>query len=107
MIATEDRVRLALKYMAETDDPAAKAKSLVKGLEQARKTIKALSFLHATGTNGEREATAYASQDYKDAVTRYEDAVYDDELYANKRKTEALIVEVWRSENANRRSGNV
>jgi len=40
-------------------------------------------------------------------VNEYENAVADAELYANKRKTEELIIEVWRSINAGRRKGNI
>ena len=107
MIATEDRVKLALTYLAETDEEHAKAKALVKGIEQSRKTVKAIAFLQASGTMAEKEAIAYKSQEYQDIVAKYEDAVADEALLHNKRTTNALIVDVWRSENANRRTGNI
>ena len=79
----------------------------MEGLSEQRKTIKAVWFLESTGTRDERESSAYVSEDYRDLVKRYEEAVYEYEAMRNKRNTEALIVEVWRSEQANRRAGNV
>lgn len=104
---SDDRLQKALTYLAQTDEEAANAKASMKALEQKRKTIKGLAFIEASGTVGEREAKAYASQEYQDIVEQYENAVADAELYANKRKTEELIIEVWRSSNANRRRGNI
>lgn len=104
---SEDRLQKALTYLAETDQPSAEARAMVKALEQRRKTVKGLAFLGASGTMAEKEAKAYASQEYQDIVNDYENAVADAELYANKRKTEELIIEVWRSINAGRRKGNI
>jgi hypothetical protein len=107
MNISDDRLQKALVYLAETDMPAAQAKAKVKALEQRRKTVKAVVFLESDGTMAEKEAKAYASREYQDIVNDYENAVADSELYANKRRTEELIVEIWRSLGANRRSGNV
>lgn len=104
---SEDRLQKALTYLAETDQPSAESKARVKALEQRRKTVKGLAFLSSSGTMAEKEAKAYASQEYQDIVNDYENAVADAELYANKRKTEELIIEVWRSINAGRRKGNI
>lgn len=104
---TEQRLTQALRYLAETDEPAAKARALMEGLSEQRKTVRAIGFLESSGTRDERESSAYVSSDYRDHVKRYEDAVYEYEAIRNKRMTEALIVEVWRSEQANRRAGNV
>jgi hypothetical protein len=102
-----DRLQKVLTYLAETDEPAARAKSLVTGLEESLKSIRADQFLQAKGTNGEREAFALSSQAYKDHIEKIKDATYDYEVMRNKRTTAVLIVEVWRSEQANRRSGNI
>jgi hypothetical protein len=107
VITTEDRVKKALTYLAETDEEHAHAKALVKGLEQSRKTVKSIAFLQATGTMAEKEAVAYKSQEYQAVVAKYENAVADEAILHNKRTTNALIVDVWRSENANRRTGNI
>jgi len=101
------RMEKALTYLAETDERAAKAKALSDGMTEQRKTIKAMVYLQATGTNGEREQKAYASQSYKDHLEKMESTSIDWEILKNKRKTEELIVDAWRSLNANRRQGNV
>jgi hypothetical protein len=107
MNISDDRLQKALRYLAETDEPAAKAKALVKALEQRRKTVKAYQFIQATGTMAEKEAAAYASAEYEEITEAIENAVADSELYANKRMTESLIVEIWRTVQANRRNGNI
>jgi hypothetical protein len=102
-----DRLQKSLTYLAETDEPAARAKSLLIGLEEQTKTIKSIGFLEAKGTNGEREAHALASQSFRDHIEKIKEATYSYELMRNKRNTEALIIECWRTEQANRRSGNI
>lgn len=104
---TEQRRDKALKYLAETDEPAAKAKARLMGLEDQKKTILATLFQEASGTQGERLKVAEAHDDYISHINEIAKACYDYEIYRNKRTTEALIVECWRSENANRRAGNI
>jgi hypothetical protein len=104
---TEQRLTQALKYLAETDEPAAKAKAYMLGLGGQEKTILATQFIGAEGTVAFREATAMTSKEYADWASQYKGSVYDFEILRNKRSTEALIVEVWRSLNANQRRGNV
>lgn len=102
-----ERLRKALIYLAETDEPFAKAKALVEGLSEQRKTIKAVAYLQSTGSQGDRTEMAYACAAYKQHIDKLNDAIYDFEIMRNKRSTESLIVEVWRSFNAARRSGNL
>lgn len=104
---SETRLNKALKYLAETDEDAARAKALMISLEDQRKTVKALAFLKAQGTVAEREANAYNSQEYRDHAEKLENAVADYEALRNKRATETIIIEVWRSLNAARRSGQI
>lgn len=104
---SDERVQKALSYLAETDDKCAKAKSLMEGLRHQLKTVESIAFLHATGTMAEKEAYAYVSEGYKEHVSKIENATYEYETVKNKRLTEELIVEVWRSIGANRRRGNV
>lgn len=105
---SNDRLQKALTYLAETDDKCAKAKSLMVGLESQMKTVKAVAFLQADAkTATEREAIAYASETYQQHIAKLESATYDYETMRNKRLTEELVVECWRSINANRRNGNV
>ena len=98
----------ALNYLAKTDEEFARAKAMVKYLEHKRKTIKAEAYLRAPGnTINERESNAYCCQEMRDFLEEYKDAVYDEQILASKRKSAELAIEVWRSKNANRRTGNV
>lgn len=106
-IVSDERVQKALSYLALTDEKCAKAKSLMLGLEHQLKTVKSVVYMQSEGTVAERDATAYSSQEYREHVQKLEDATYDYELMRNKRLTEELIVECWRSVNANRRRGNM
>jgi hypothetical protein len=106
-IVSDDRVQKALSYLALTDEKCAKAKSLMLGLEHQLKTVKSVGYMQSEGTVAERESQAYTSQSYKDHVHKLEEATYDYELMRNKRLTEELIVECWRTTQANRRRGNM
>lgn len=100
----------ALHYLMSTDDPAAQARAKMLGLEKQEKTIFGMELLKLKGhdgTVGEKEARARCSESYRAWLEDYENAVADYEIFRNRRKTAELIVECWRSENANRRQGQV
>jgi len=97
-----------LELLVNTDEVAARAKAYVKGMEHKLKVIKAEEFLKAEVKSvAEKEAQAISSPAHINAVNEYENAVYDNELYHAQRKTAELHIEVWRSHNANKRSGNI
>jgi len=97
----------ALEFLATTDEEFARARANVKYLEHKRKTIKATQFLEATGTIQQKESIAYDSQEMRDHLEEYKNAVYDEQILVSKRKSAELAIEVWRSKNANRRTGNI
>jgi len=96
-----------LKYLAETDEPCAKAKSLMKSLEHALKTVEATEFLRSDGTQEAKKSSARASQAYRDMIDKIHEATLDYETMNNKRKTAEMCIEVFRSQNANMRKGNI
>jgi len=100
---SQDRLQLALTYLAESDEPFAQARGLMEGISKQEKTVLGMVFLEKTGTNQDREYQARTSNEYEEWRVKYQSAVCDYELYRNKRITEAMIVEVWRSLNSNRR----
>ncbi len=106
-IVTDKKVHQVLAYLAETDEPAAKARARMDALKVAEKTILALEILDAEGSVQERESRARVSVAYREWKSEYEDACADWYLYQNKRSTAEKIVEVWRGVNANRRAGNI
>lgn len=104
---SENRVEHALKFLRETDALAAKAKSLSVGLEDQKKTIFAIEYLKQEGSQGDKSEKARASAAYVEHIKKYETAVYEYEEMKNRRQTEILIIETWRSQNANQRRGNI
>ena len=104
----QDRRDKALQYLIDTDEKAARARALMLGLEKQEKTVLAVGLLdNPDGTVAEREARARTSQEYMVWREDYENAVADYEIYRNRRHTADLVIECWRSENANRRQGQV
>ena len=104
---TEERLTQALKFLAETDSPAANLKTDVERQSFKLKRIKATIFIHSTGNIEQRKAIAETSQETIDQEDVYLTAISEHESVSNKRKTEILITEIWRSLNANRRVGNI
>lgn len=103
-----DRRDKALQYLIDTDEPAAKARAYQLGVEKQEKTILGAEFLNQkTGPVAEKDAIARNSNEYNCWREDFENAVLDHELYRNRRHTAELIIELWRSENANRRQGNI
>ena len=93
--------------LAKTDEPAANAKAYVDLLDDQKKTILADEYMKAEGSQGDRNKVAESSEAYKAHIKKLHDARYDWELCRNRRKSAELRVEVWRSQNANMRRGNI
>lgn len=101
----EDTIARALHKLAETDEPYARAKASAAALEHRMKVARAVSYLRASGTVGERDSLAITSDEYLAKLSEYEDAVLERETLGAVRKRAELNIEVWRSLNANRRQG--
>ena len=103
---TEDRVEKSIRYMAESDEGFAYAHAKAKAIEKEEKIVKAQAFINAKrlyDTVAEANAVAESSQEYKDWKERWENALADFSLYENKRETEKVVWETWRTEQANLR----
>lgn len=91
----ENRANKALEYLTDTDELAANLKHEAEKAEHRYEANVDAFFLHEEGSIEQRKATARhsAGQDYLDflAAQREYDAV------ANKRRSEALVVEWCRS----------
>ena len=115
-IITDQDVEDALAFLAKTDSECARSKALMKRLDYQRNTIKSLAMLDAEDDaikSGERlsvarkEALAFTSKRYQEFLEEYQDAVADYETLNNLRNTKIGLIEVWRSESANRRRGTI
>ncbi len=104
---TQDRAEKAITYLAETDVDCARAKALLEGLTRQEKTVKAVAFLSAEGKVAERTARAESCAEFTGHSRKIEDATLDFETLRNRRNTAAMVIEMWRSLNANQRRGNV
>lgn len=102
---SDDRAEKALKYLAETDRSCAEAKVNAERMEFKAKATKQAIFKTGEGSVADRTAVAETSPEYAAAMEAYFAAELDYSHAANKRQTEALVIEVWRSVNANRRHG--
>ena len=107
MRVTDERAEKALRYLAETDEPAAEAKAEMERAEFAAKAVKDALFKRLDGSVADRQAEAGSSDEYAAAMDRYFRCVQMWEGVRNKRQTEALVCEIWRSVQANQRRGNV
>jgi hypothetical protein len=103
---SEDRLQKAMTFLAESDEQAAILKTDVERREYLKKRTRAIEFLAASGNVEERKAKAETSSEVENMEHDYCNALQRYEHIAAKRKTESLIVEVWRSVNANRRQGS-
>ena len=97
----------ALAYLVDSDVDAAMAKARVDLLDDRKKTILADEYMKASGSQGDRIKAAESSEAYKSHIQKLHDARYEWEIIRNKRKSAELQIEMWRSQNANMRRGNV
>ena len=103
---SEERVEKSLVYLAESDEHYAYAHAKAKAIEKEEKIVKAQAFINAKrlyDTVAEANAVADLSQEYKDWKERWENSLADVKLLENKRETEKVIWETWRTEQANLR----
>ena len=107
MTITTERMEAALQYLSETDEACAQLRADMERAEWKAKAIRDALFMRLTGTVAERTAQAGASEEYETAMNRYFDYLAAWEHVKNKRQTEAIVVEAWRSLNSSRNKGNL
>ena len=104
----EERVEKAIDYLVETDKEAAKLKAMMAYREDMLKTVKATLMLEFDDkTVADREARSLSHPKYKDAIDKKSEAIFEYETIKNRRLSAQLVVEVWRTESANERKGNL
>ena len=98
----------ALTYLVETDEACAKAKALMVGLEEQKRTVISIAMLASSEKSAAmKEVQARVSSEYIQWAGDYQRSVYEYETMRNKRITEALCIDAWRSCNANKKKGNI
>jgi len=106
-LISEDRLQKALTYLANTDESCAELKTETERREFKAKAIRDAIFKRLDGSVADRQAKAGSSDEYGEAMEAYFEAMQQHEAMKNKRATEVILIEVWRSLNASRRAGNV
>ena len=104
---SQDRLEKALTFISTTDEKAAELKTDVERAAYKSKKIKATLFVHGEGSVEMRKAGAETAQEAIDADAEYLQAHQGSQALENKRKTEFLIVDVFRTLEASRRYGNI
>lgn len=99
----DKRLEKALHYLATTDEECAGLRADMERTEFKAKTVKATVFKLSEGSVAERNATAETDSRTVEAYEAHFKAMHEYHAMANKRGTEAIVVDTWRSMNANRR----
>jgi hypothetical protein len=100
---TQDRMEQALEYLSDTDETCAALRADMERAEWRAKRTKSAIFQISDGSVAERNAVADTSPDTEAAYEQYFKAMQTHDAMKNKRATESIVFEAWRSLNSNRR----
>lgn len=102
---TDEQADGAVDYLRDTADKYGQACGRLAYLEGNLRRIKALEMLKTTGSLGDREAQAYASEAYREALEQLENATADRETIRAMRDAAQCRFEQWRSQTSARKAG--
>ena len=100
---TQERMEMAMTYLAETDKDYALEKAELERSEIGRKRARATVFLTVDGTVAERQAKAEIHETVTQSDDRYIECVKIFETLKARRERAEIVIDVWRSLNAARR----
>src|SRR5512139_91753 len=104
MIVSDNNIQTALEYLAIDPHPVALAHKFVRDAENKRKEVMARIFLEAEGSVEARKATAECDTECVAAKAEEAEAVLELERHRARSNAAEMLIEVWRSENANARA---
>lgn len=104
MIIDDEKIGAALDYLNEFPHPAARARKELRMAEIQRDRLFAKLFLEAEGNVKERESKVNIEGLYLAACQTVADFEEMVELHKARTKGAEMIIEVWRSEQANART---
>lgn len=102
---SDERAEKALRYLVDTDEAAAAAKAEMERAEFAYKRTREAVFTHAQGTVAERQATAMQHATTLESHERYVMSISLYNKVNNKRDTERIVLDMFRTLSANKRMG--
>jgi hypothetical protein len=100
---TQERMEDALHYLSDTDEACAALRADMARAEWRAKRTKSAIFQISSGSVAERNAMADTSPDTEAAYEQYFKTMREFDAMKNRRATEAIVFEAWRSLNSNRR----
>lgn len=103
-IVSEKNISDALAYLAIDPHPLALARKDVVDAENHSKRVYALMYLDQSGTVKDRESAVEAAEEYTEARDAEAKAILDLERHKARARAAEMLIEVWRSENANVRA---
>ena len=107
---TEQRLEKALIYRAETAEEHAKLKTKVEYLDWKKKKLKGDFITNKCSDNlslGGRGEKWYASEEYGKFIEEHKEVYEKFNIMDNKRKTEGIIIDLFRTLEASRRKNNI
>jgi hypothetical protein len=104
-VVTDDQVEAAVDYLRDTAQQYGKVCGRLAYMEGNLRRIKSLEMLKTTGSLGDREAQAYASESYKDALEQLENATAERETIRAMRDAAQCRFEQWRTQTSARKAG--
>lgn len=104
MIVSEDTVHKALQYLAEDPHPVALARKDLTDAENRYERTRARVYLESSGTVDERKSTCEVDDRVGAAKKAVATATLDLDRHRARVRAAEMLIEVWRSENANIRA---
>lgn len=104
MIVTDDTVSKALAYLAEDPHPIALARKELTDAENEKDRIYAEAYAKKDGSVRDREQACERGVSVIEARKRISEATGTWERHRARVRAAEMIIEVWRSENANARA---
>jgi hypothetical protein len=99
------KLEKVLDWLTASAKPAAQARANRIYVEEYRKTLKALLMQRSELPSvAAQEVAAYAHPEYQEHLKALREAVEQDETYRWRLTAAEASIEIWRSENANRRT---
>lgn len=106
-LITDEMLEAAISYLANASEHIAASRANRLRAEHRRKRTRAKLILQSEERSATmREAWAEAHDIYAEVCEEEAKAVEHDEFHRNERNKADVIIEAWRTENANQRAGN-
>ncbi len=104
MIVNDDTVSKALQYLAIDPHPVALARKDLTDAENEKERVFAEIYATQDGSIKDREMACERHADVRDARQALGEALFEVDRHKSRVRAAEMLIEVWRSENANVRA---